>query len=52
MTATKYTIASDNYAGGKKGDTVTEKSLTAQNINIDALVEGGHLVEVGETKGK
>jgi hypothetical protein len=52
MTAKKYTIASENFAGGKLGDTVTEKSLTAQKINIKALIEGGHLLEDGPEKGK
>ena len=54
MTNRKFTIASENFAGGKIGETVTEKSLTAQKINLDALIEGGHLVlvEAGETKGK
>ena len=52
MTSRKFTIASENFAGGKIGDTVTEKSLTGKKVNIDALIEGGHLVEVGETKGK
>ena len=52
MTNRKFTIASENFAGGKIGDTVTEKSLTGKKVNIDALIEGGHLVEDGSEKGK
>jgi hypothetical protein len=41
-----YKVASDNVAGKKPGDVITEQEL--EGCNIDALVEAGHIV--GETK--
>lgn len=40
-----YKVLSDNFAGGEKGTTVDGASL--EGCNIPALIEGGHLVEIG-----
>lgn len=40
-----YTITSDRLDSPKKlGDSITDKELLAMGANIDALVEGGHLL--------
>lgn len=40
-----YVIASDNCQIGnkKKGDAITEKELLEAGLNIEALLDGGHL---------
>jgi hypothetical protein len=37
----KYTITSDRVAGYAVGDTVLDSEL--ESLNIDALIEGGHI---------
>ncbi len=41
---TAYRILSDNCTLGKQGETISADALVG--INVDALVEGGHLAEV------
>ena len=36
-----YKIKTGNCSFGKKGETVTDKDL--EGLNIEALIEGGHL---------
>jgi hypothetical protein len=40
-----YVITSHNCEIGskKKGDSVTEKELLEAGLNIDALIDGGHI---------
>lgn len=45
---TTYKVASDNTTLGIVGAVVNAKDL--EGLNVDALVEGGHLVEVKNTK--
>lgn len=37
----KYTVTSDRVVGKKRGDTVDSADL--KDVNVDALVNGGHL---------
>lgn len=39
-----YKVLSDNFASGKQGDVLD--SAVLDGCNIEALVEGGHIVEV------
>lgn len=41
---TAYKITSDNTTLGKQGATVNDDALVGLNVN--ALIEGGHVVEV------
>lgn len=47
-----YTIESENFALGtkKKGDQVADKELLEAGINIDALIDGGHISGKAQTK--
>jgi hypothetical protein len=45
-----YTVTSDNFAPGKKGQVLTEKELGT--CNIAALVAAGHLAEKPEPPAK
>jgi hypothetical protein len=46
-----YKIISDNFAKGAKGASISDADL--QGLNIPALIEGEHLVEVkGKTESK
>jgi hypothetical protein len=45
-----YKIKSDNVTFGKIGETVTEKDLEKLGVNIEALLEGGHLSASRATK--
>jgi hypothetical protein len=47
-----YKIKSENVTFGKIGETVTEKDLKKLGVNIDALVEGGHLAASRATTKK
>ena len=38
---TSYMVISDRLGGFKRGDTVTDKDL--EGVNVEALIEGGHL---------
>lgn len=40
-----YKVLSDNFALGEKGATVSDSAL--EGCNIDALLDGGHLIEIG-----
>ena len=45
-----YTITSDRLDSPKKlGDSITSKELLAMGVNIEALVEGGHISIDGAT---
>ena len=41
---TQYKIMSDNFSLGKQGATVDSDDL--ESLNVQALVDGGHLLEV------
>jgi hypothetical protein len=47
---TTYKVLSDNFALGKQGDTVDNALL--DGCNISALVEAGHLAEIGAKVSK
>jgi|5B_taG_2_1085324.scaffolds.fasta_scaffold01061_8 hypothetical protein len=47
-----YKIKAGNVTFGKIGETVTEKDLNKLGVNIDALVEGGHLAASRATSKK
>ena len=36
-----FIVTSDKLGGFKRGDTVTDKDL--EGVNVEALIEGGHL---------
>lgn len=38
-----YKVLSDNFAGKEAGDTVSDSEL--DGLNVDALIEGGHLAK-------
>ena len=39
-----YTITSDRFDCPKaEGETITDKELLEMGVNIDALIEGGHI---------
>lgn len=40
----RYEVMTTNFMGGKQGDVLTEDEL--KGYNVDALIRGGHLVEV------
>lgn len=42
-----YKVTSDNFAGKKRGEVVTDEHLVG--VNVDALVAGGH-IEPATTK--
>lgn len=42
---TTYKILSQNFALGKQGESVDSKAL--EGCNVEALIEAGHLAEVG-----
>ena len=44
----KYTVTSDRLSGHQLGDTVTDEQLAG--LNIDALIEAGHLTKTTNTK--
>jgi hypothetical protein len=39
-----YKVISDNCTLGKQGDTISADDL--DGVNVDALLDGGHLAEV------
>jgi len=41
---TAYRILSDNCTLGKQGETISADDLN--DVNVDALLDGGHLAEV------
>jgi hypothetical protein len=41
---TKYTVTSDRLADRSVGDTVLDTDL--ESLNIDALIDGGHITPV------
>jgi hypothetical protein len=41
---TNYKVLSDNFSLGKQGDNINDANLVG--LNVDALVDGGHLAEV------
>ena len=41
---TSYRIQSDNCTLGKQGETISADDLNG--LNVDALLDGGHLAEV------
>ena len=41
---TNYKVISDNCTLGKQGDNINGDDL--KGLNVDALVDGGHLAEV------
>ena len=43
-----YKVTTDNLSGHQAGDTVTEQDL--EGVNIDALIEGGHITPTTKTK--
>ncbi len=43
-----YKVISDNLSGHQAGDTVTAEDL--EGVNIDALIEGGHITPTTKTK--
>ena len=45
---TTYKVSSDRLAGHEKGSTVHADEL--EGVNIEALLEGGHLAEQKTTK--
>ena len=46
----KYEVTSDNLVGHDKGATVTAKQLPG--VNIEALIQGGHIKETNPTTKK
>lgn len=46
----KYAIKSEKFTLGKKGEVVEEKALAG--LNIDALIEAGHLAKESASKEK
>jgi len=46
----QYKVLSDNFAGADRGDTVEETAL--EGLNIEALIDGGHLAMIGSAKAK
>ena len=46
----KYTIKSENFTLGKKGEVVDAKALSA--FNIDALIEANHIAKESASKEK
>ena len=44
-----YLVTSDRLSGFKRGDTVTNKDL--EGVDIEALVDGGHLSTQSTKKG-
>lgn len=47
---TMFKVLSDNLAGHKAGDTITADDL--EGVNIDALIEGGHITKASASKKK
>lgn len=45
---TTYRILCDNFAGKNPGDTLTEQDL--DGLNVQALIEGGHIESTTKTK--
>jgi hypothetical protein len=45
-----YTVASNNFEGKKKGDSITEKELLELGLNADALVASEHITKTATTK--
>lgn len=45
-----FTVTSDNFAGHNPGDTLTEADL--EGLNIEALIEGGHITKASSRKQK
>ena len=46
----KYKILSDNFSLASQGDTVDSEVL--DGCNIAALIEAGHIVEIGDKVSK
>lgn len=44
----QYKVISDNFALGLKGDTLDTNAL--EGCNIEALIEGEHIAEIGSKK--
>ena len=47
-----YKINAHNVSFGKPGETITHKELEKLGVNIDALLEGGHLSATRATTKK
>lgn len=47
---TMYKVLSENLSGHKQGDTVTAEDL--DGLNIEALIEGGHISKAAASKKK
>jgi hypothetical protein len=45
-----YTVASNNFEGKKKGDSITEKELLELGLNANALVASEHITKTATTK--
>lgn len=41
----KYIIKSSNFTLGKQGEVVEDKTLRVAALNIDALIEAGHIAK-------
>jgi len=41
---TNYKVISENFTLGKQGDNINGDDL--EGLNVDALIDGGHLAEV------
>lgn len=50
MKGTMYQVISDNFAGREPGDVLTADDL--DGLNIDALIEGGHIIKTSSKKQK
>lgn len=41
----KYIIKSSNFTLGKQGEVIEDKAFKAAGLNIDALIEAGHIAK-------